>query len=135
MKEIIIFILFISTINSFGQNSDTNNVLNNDTIYEFYQCDEKASFHGGNREMMQFVADNFKHPNPEGCGYEGTEYLQFEVTKTGEIGKIIILRSLDPDFDKEAIRVVQSFPKWLPAKKDKKPINSWFIIPVRLHFQ
>jgi periplasmic protein TonB len=138
MKTILIFLFMTIFTAIYGQQIDTT-IRNidvpkenyEDQIYESFDCDEKPSFPGGDAELFKFIVQNFKHPDPEGCGIEGTLYLKLEIKKTGEIGQINILRSIDSDFEKEAIRVVKSFPKWIPAKIGGKPVNVWFIIPVK----
>jgi periplasmic protein TonB len=41
------------------------------------------------------------------------------------------MRSVDPNLEAEALRVVKSLPKWKPGMNKGQPVNVWFIIPVK----
>ena len=137
-----IFIIFSITISilTYGQQADTTSKFieekslpNEDKIYESFACEEKASFPGGDVEMIKFIAEHLKYSDEmQEKGIEGTVYLKFVVTKKGEIGEVKVLRSIDPLMEAEAIRVVKSFPKWNPAKINGQPVNSWYVIPIRV---
>jgi len=130
MKEIALLILFLSTLNSFTQNVDISNVQNNDTIYESAACEQRATFPGGYAKMFKYIDEHIKFPNMY-CSIEGKVYVRFVVTKTGEIEQTKVIRAVDPLLDEEAIRVVNSLPKWEPAKIKGELVNSWFIVPVK----
>jgi periplasmic protein TonB len=137
MKTTFLISLIIITFNIFGQKSDTANVnideqieLNGNKIYESFICDEKPSFPGGDAQLLKYISENTRYPNTE-ADVEGTVYIKFVITKTGEIGQTIVMRTADSLLDEEAIRVVKSLPKWEPAKIKGEPVNSWFIVPVK----
>jgi periplasmic protein TonB len=66
---------------------------------------------------------------------EGTVYIRFVVTKTGDVDNVTIARAVDPLLDQEALRVVKSIPKWTPGKNNGNPVKVWFIIPVKFKLQ
>lgn len=53
------------------------------------------------------------------------------VDKHGHISNVEVVQSADPLLDAEAVRVVQSMPKWIPAEMDGKAVRSIFRLPVR----
>jgi len=53
----------------------------------------------------------------------------FCVTSKGKIEKISILKSVDPELDAEAIRVVKTFPPFKPGRQYGKPVPVWYIVP------
>lgn len=59
-------------------------------------------------------------------GIQGRVFVKFVVTKTGEISNIKVMRSVDPELDKEAIRVVRSLPKFKPGTQRNRPVSVWF---------
>jgi TonB family protein len=61
---------------------------------------------------------------------EGKVFLRFVVTKTGEVDKIGIVRSLQTDCDNEAIRVAKMLPKFIPGTDHGKPESRWYILPL-----
>ena len=46
----------------------------------------------------------------------------------------MVLRSVDPLLDAEAVRVVKMLPKWQPGKQGGKPVNVWYSVPVTFSF-
>jgi TonB family protein len=105
-------------------------------IYESYAIDEKPRFPGGDFALIQYVAENTAYPEEARInGIEGIVYIRFTVTKTGGIGNTSVMREVDPLLEAEAIRVVQSLPKWEPGKNKGEPVDVWFIIPVKFKLQ
>ena len=66
---------------------------------------------------------------------QGKVIVQFVVTKTGAIGEVKVVRSVDRDLDKEAIRVVKSLPKFIPGKMNGQAVNVWYTLPVTFKLQ
>ena len=109
---------------------------NDQSIIEQLMLDhpeELASFPGGNAAMMKYISDNFRHTEETDGEYaQGRVTLQFIVRSTGEIENIIVVRSVASQLDKEVVRIFQSMPLWIPAKKDGKPIDTTYTIPVSI---
>ncbi|MNY07603.1 Gram-negative bacterial tonB protein [compost metagenome] len=60
----------------------------------------------------------------------GKVYVQFVVSKTGELKDVVLRRSVHPSLDKEALRVVKSMPKWKPGTLDGETVDSFFTLPI-----
>ena len=92
-------------------------------------------FPGGKQAMMRFLANNIRYPvEAMENNQQGRVTLQYTVRYTGEIVDIAIVRSSGfPLLDKEAIRVVQLMPNWIPGEQDGRKVNSRFTLPV--HFR
>lgn len=98
--------------------------------------EQQPEFPGGVEAMMRFIRDNIKYPTIAAeSGIKGRVHLKFVVTKTGEIGDVQVIRGIDPNLDKEAVRVIQSMPKWIPGKQNGKPVNVYFSLPVNFVLQ
>lgn len=101
-----------------------------DSIYMF--ADHMPEFPGGKEEFKAWLQRNTNYPDiPREGAIEGTVYIKFEVTKTGHIGQVKILKGLDPFLDKEAVKIVKSLPAYKPGMLNKKPINCWMHIPIK----
>lgn len=102
------------------------------TIYETFAIHEKPLFEGGDAGIIKYVAEHTNYPIPaQEEGIEGTVYIRFVVTKSGEVGEAKVMRAVDPLLEEEALRVIKSMPKWIPGKNNGNPVNVWFIIPVK----
>jgi protein TonB len=100
---------------------------------EFVQ--EYPEFPGGDAAMMNHIRSNFKFPNHIYSYEQGTVYVKFMVSSTGEIKGTKIERGISPEMDEEALRVVRSMPNWKPGKHRGRPVNVRMIIPIKIKYQ
>ena len=98
-----------------------------DRIYLFVKT--MPEFPGGVNALRRYIATHIEYPEITGC-IQGSVYLRFEVTKTGEVGKIELQKGVDPLLDKEAIRVIKTLPKFKPGEQNGKKVNVWYSIPI-----
>ena len=102
----------------------------------FSYVEQMPIFPGGESALMNYIASNLKYPSAaQDQGIQGLVMLRFVVTGTGEVGEIQVLKSLGPSCDREAIRVVKSLPRFTPGRKQGKPVNVWFQLPVRFELR
>ena len=55
---------------------------------------------------------------------------QFMINVDGSFSNPIVVRGLDKDLDKEALRIIRNIPDWKPARKDGEPVPMSYICPV-----
>lgn len=73
---------------------------------------------GGMSALMEYLSKNIKYPEAAmKKGTQGRATVQFVVEKDGSITNVKILRGIDPELNKEAVRVISAMPKWNPAHK------------------
>lgn len=60
----------------------------------------------------------------------GRVLVSFIVDTDGSITDVALMKSLSPEFDNEAMRVVKAMPKWIPGKQKGKPVRVKYAIPV-----
>ena len=93
--------------------------LKEDKIYYAGYVKEEPSFPGGEGALGDFISKNLRYPKfAKEKGIYGPVHVSFIVEKDGSLTDFIVTRSVDPSLDKEAIRVLQSMPKWNPGKLD-----------------
>ena len=68
-------------------------------------------------------------------GISGKVIVQFVIGKDGSVRDVEVLRSVDADLDKEAIRVVKKMPKWIPGKQQGVPVSVRFTLPITFKIQ
>ena len=91
---------------------------------------------GGMAGLMQFLSKNIKYPTiAQENGTQGRVIIQFVVERDGTITDVHVARGVDPYLDKEAVRVVQSMPKWIPGKQNGKAVRVKFTVPVMFRLQ
>ncbi len=102
----------------------------------FTVVEQKPQFPGGDAALLKYLSEHIRYPAMAAeNGIQGRVVVQFVVTKTGNVGEVKVLRSKDPDLDKEAVRVVKSLPKFVPGKMNGHSVNVWYTVPVTFKLQ
>ena len=99
------------------------------------EVDEMPSFPGGLNGLITFLSQNMVYPvTAQENGVQGRVIVSFVVETDGSITDVKVARSVDPSLDREAMRVVKAMPKWMPGKKDGKPVRVKYTVPMVFHF-
>jgi protein TonB len=102
----------------------------------FEMVEQQPSFPGGTSEMMSWISNHLKYPAIAAeNGIEGKVIVQFVVGKNGAIRDANIVRALNPSCDKEALRVVNAMPRWIPGKQNGKEVSVKFTLPITFRLQ
>ena len=102
----------------------------------FDMVEQMPTFPGGQQELMSYLGKNIKYPTiAQENGTQGRVIIQFVVERDGTITDVHVARGVDPYLDKEAVRVVQSMPKWIPGKQNGKAVRVKFTVPVLFRLQ
>ena len=87
-------------------------------VIPFQLVAQKPGFNGGDaNEFSKWVSENVRYP--EKCRQsrvQGRVTLQFTVTEEGKVRDVKVLRSVNDEMDKEAVRVISESPLWTPGR-------------------
>ena len=73
-------------------------------------------FPGGQGVLMKYLAANIKYPaSAVKAKKQGRVIVTFIIQKDGSVAKARIARSVDPELDAEALRIVKAMPNWTPG--------------------
>ncbi len=102
----------------------------------FMVAEQMPEFPGGMKELLKFLQNNLKYPeNAMKNNVQGRVIVQFVVEKDGTLTEFKVARSVDPDLDAEALRVLQIMPKWKPGMQRGKIVRVKFTVPVSFKLQ
>ena len=102
----------------------------------FMVVEEMPEFPGGMAECLKFLGKNIKYPTiAQENGVQGRVIVQFVVNQDGSIVDPVVVRSVDPYLDKEALRVIKTMPKWKPGKQRGKAVRVKYTVPVTFKLQ
>lgn len=94
-------------------------------------AEKMPQYPGGEQALLKYLTDNVKYPQiAKDNGIKGRVVVSFIVEEDGSVSSVEILKSVDPSLDKEAMRVVGTFPKWTPALSEGKPVRVRYALPV-----
>lgn len=97
----------------------------------FTIVEDMPEFPGGIKALYGFLKDNVEYPPAaKANGISGKVFVNFTVEKDGSITAVKVIRGVHELLDKEAIRVVKSFPKWKPGKQRGKSVRVSYNIPI-----
>jgi len=120
---LMMFVLLFSFMTSTAQTKKNNMV--------FDVVEVMPQFPGGQIAMMKYIMENMKYPEQAMKeGIQGRVTVRFIVEKDGSISDVKPVLSVHPLLNKEAVRVVESMPKWTPGKQNGKPVRVRFNVPV-----
>src|SRR5690554_6083409 len=102
----------------------------------FMVVEEQPEFPGGNEALMKYISDNIKYPaDAVSKGIQGRVITNFVVERDGTLTDVQVARGVDPSLDKEAIRLIESMPRWIPGKQRGEVIRVRFALPVVFRLQ
>lgn len=102
----------------------------------FTVVESMPEFPGGPAKMMEFIAKNIKYPPmARESGIQGRVFINFVVEPNGSVSNVKVLRGIGGGCDEEAIRVVETMPKWTPGRQRGKAVRVSFNLPVRFTLQ
>ena len=94
------------------------------------------TFPGGNAALFEWLSKNIKYPVvAEENGVQGRVIVTFVVERNGSITDVQVAKSVDPSLDKEAVRVVNAMPHWIPGKQNGSAVRVKFTVPVTFRLQ
>ena len=105
-------------------------------VYTMAMVEQKPEFPGGDAAMYKWLSDHISYPAAAvEQGIQGRVVVQFDVTKTGAIENVKVVRGRDQSLDKEAVRLVKAMPTWQPGRNNGQPVKVTYTLPVTFKLQ
>jgi protein TonB len=99
----------------------------NSKIYEV--AEQQPAFPSGISGLSKFLNENVS-PSVLEKGVHGRVLASFVVEKDGSLTNFKIIKSVDPDLDKETLRLLKSMPRWKPGTMNGEPVRVKYTVPV-----
>jgi len=97
----------------------------------FIVVERTPEFPGGMGELMKFLQRNVRYPAAaQQAGIQGKVEVEFTVKKDGSVSDVKVIRSVNPELDAEAVRVISAMPKWKPGEQRGTPVDARFEMPI-----
>ena len=105
-------------------------------VYSMAMVEQKPEFPGGEAAMYKWLGDHITYPaQASEEGVSGRVVVQFDISKTGDIENVKVVRGRHPALDKEAMRLVKAMPKWQPGRNNGQPVKVTYTLPVTFKLQ
>ena len=98
--------------------------------------EEMPSFPDGDKAMHEYLRKNIQYSDEmEELCVQGRVIISFVVEKDGSLTDFKVVKSVDPAYDKEALRVVKSMPKWIPGSQNGVKVRVKYLVPVTFRLE
>ncbi len=98
-------------------------------VYEIVQVEPE--YPGGINELLKTLGMNLRYPaEAMATNIQGRVVVRFVVTEKGKIASPEVIKSVSPELDAEAIRVLQTLSDFNPGTIDGKPVSVYYTLPI-----
>ncbi|HTK20103.1 MAG TPA: energy transducer TonB [Mucilaginibacter sp.] len=130
MKKILL-IICLSTFAMLAKAQVNDTSANNDPNKVWIKVDRVPQFPGGFVHLMDYLTTNMKYPDEaKKNGISGKVFVAFVVEKDGSLTDIKVIKSVSPELDEEAVRLMKESPKWQPGSAEGVPCRVRYSLPV-----
>ena len=97
----------------------------------FTVVEKMPSFPGGDAELLKYIATNIKYPKEsQDNGEQGRVICSFIVGRDGSVNNPEVLRGVTPLLYEEAVRVINTMPRWNPGMQRGKAVAVKYTVPI-----
>jgi len=94
--------------------------------------DAMPEFPGGESAYNAFIKRTLHYPlNARRNHTQETVFLSFVIEKDGHLTNVQVVQGVSNNLNREALRVIKSYPKWKPAIYKGHPVRIRYYMPVR----
>jgi hypothetical protein len=137
MKFILIISFLLFGLNSFSQNNSKVEVIGCFTTPKdstiLTNPEINPEFPGGEQELIKYIRIKKENVNKCGRDIHGIVFVNFIVSKNGEIKNPTILRGVDncQNYNDAAIKIVKEMPNWIPGKNGGEKVNVYYNLSIK----
>ncbi len=111
-----------------------NEAPNEGKVFDIVE--QMPQFSGGEEKLNEYLSTHVQYPKEAmEKGIQGRVIVAFVVNRDGSISDPKVVRSIDSALDKEALRVINSMPRWNPGKQNGKNVRVNYTVPVYFRLQ
>lgn len=128
---LFVFLFFFETLS--GQ---TDTAKEQNIVKMILSVEKQPEFIGGLKALNSYIYSNtvYTEQAKKDSAF-GTVYVNFWVTKTGEIKDPKILRGVHPDLDSITVDLIKNMPDWIPGEQRGQPIGVRYNLPIKFQLQ
>jgi protein TonB len=93
--------------------------------------EKMPQYPGGDEELFKYLATNIKYPSDaKEQNIEGRVICQFVINRDGSVSDVVVVRSIAPSLDAEAVRVISAMPNWTPGEQHGQTVRVKYTLPI-----
>ena len=110
-----------------------------DDVVSYYDCDQRPAFLNSSdpRQFLEkWVYQYLKYPAEAiRDGVQGRVMVEFIINRDGKVSDVHVVRSVSPELDEEAVKVVSASPKWRPGRVKGEKVRCALTVPVEFRLE
>jgi protein TonB len=128
VKTYVLLSCFLVSSLVYAQQAD------DDIVYQIVQVNPQ--FPGGNIALQEYMENNLRYPAkaPE-AKISGKVLVRILVEKNGDISESKILLGLNERCNEEVLRLISTFPKWIPGSQDGRLLRTYTQLVVKFNLK
>ena len=108
----------------------------NSSDQAFIAVEDQPEFPGGAQALLDFLRKNIKYPRIcQENNIQGRVLVSFVVEIDGSVTGIQVVKGVNAELDREALRVLSMMPNWKPGIQRGKPVRVKYTVPVNFRLQ
>lgn len=131
MKKL--FLLLLTIVFGFTCSFAQTDANEEEQVYT--TVEKKPEFPGGNDAMLRFINNYTKcYPVASNPTNRGRVVCKFIVEKDGTLSNVEVTRAAgEPFLNSEAVRIIESMPRWTPGRHDDQPVRVLYVLPINFN--
>ncbi len=88
-------------------------------------------FPGGKTGLQKYISEHLKYPEKAvEQDIQGKVFVKFMINNKGKVQKAVLINSIHPLIDNEALRIIRNLPTWQAGTQNGQAVNVWMTIPI-----
>jgi protein TonB len=126
MKAILYSCMFLVSIQFLSAQTPA------DSVKPLIYVEKMPLFPGGKEKLIEYLNANLRYPEDALIKKtSGVVIVRFVVSPEGKISNARVIRGLGSGCDEEALRLVSTFPPWIPGEFNGRPVPVEFTLPIK----
>ncbi|CAN5471552.1 hypothetical protein BH09BAC6_BH09BAC6_33400 [soil metagenome] len=97
----------------------------------FTSVEQEPEFPGGSQSFSRYLSAILRYPASAAKAHiQGKVFIEMVIERDGSITNLKVVRSVSPDLDAEAVRVISQSPRWKPGIQNGHPVRVRYTIPI-----
>jgi len=127
-------LLYTSQFIQAQSNTTVQEPSKQEQIYTY--VDQMPHFQDGAMTLSRYIKIHLRYPQAAlDRAQQGTVFVRFVVDAEGNVRNPVVTKGVSPELDEEALRVVCSFPKWVPGRQNGRAVSVYYNLPVRFRLE
>ncbi len=114
----------------YGASENTSiDITDNNIVYTMVE--QMPAYPGGEKELVKYLLSHLIYPSAaKNNKIEGKVLCSCVINENGKVTDVRVVKSVDPDLDYEAKRVIENMPNWTPGKQNGKACRVKYSLPI-----